>query len=236
VLPIGHGWAVFDAVTALADDARLETGDGCITAGQRRVAALVTLVLGDPGSQASVDGPVAEAKATATVDVVIPLATLLGVGSQGGTIAGEAVTADAILDLLAEAGPKSTIRRLVVDSAGCIVDAGRTRYAISDAQRHVVALRDGTCRFPGCARRAAGCEIDHATPWDDHGPTDVANLGALCKHHHQLKTHGGWAITRSTRSGACTWRSPLGRVYEHQPPDLLPRDPGPPPPEAPPPF
>ena len=37
----------------------------------------------------------AEAKATATIDVVVPLATLLGAGAQGGTIAGEFVTADA---------------------------------------------------------------------------------------------------------------------------------------------
>ncbi len=233
VLPIGHGAAVMNAITTLARDPRFETADACITAGQRRVAALIALTLGDPGTITTIDGPVAEAKTTVTVDVVIPLATLARAGHQGGTIAGEPVTDDVITDLIAEADPASTLRRLVVDTAGCIVDAGRTRYAISDVQRRLVALRDGTCRFPGCSRPAERCEIDHATPWDSGGPTDLANLGALCKHHHQLKTFGRWRITGSQQSGACTWRSPLGRVYSHDPPGLVPPDAEPPDPVVP---
>ncbi len=225
VLPLAHGAAVMDAITTLAKDPRFETGAGCVTGGQRRIAALTTLVLGDPGSVARVDGPVQEAKVAAQVNVVVPLATLLypnGTATAGGSVAGEPATADAIRELLADVAPTSTLRRLVVDAGGCIVDAGRTRYAISDTQRHLVTLRDGTCRFPGCTRAAATCEIDHADPWDSGGPTDLANLGALCKHHHQLKTLGGWTITQSKRSGACTWRSPLGRVYDHAPPELVP--------------
>lgn len=222
VMPIEHGRAVLSAITALADDERFETGEGCITTGQRRVAALSTLVLGDPGRVATVDGPVAEAKLSAAVSVIVPLATSLGAGSQGGAIAGAPADAGSILQILADAAPNSTVRRLVVDGEGCIVDAGRRRYAVTDLQRHVIALRDGTCRFPGCVRRAQRCEIDHATPWDSGGATDLDNLGALCKHHHQLKTFGGWRVTRSTRTGACTWQSPLGRIYEHKPPELIP--------------
>jgi hypothetical protein len=237
VLPLAHGAAVMDAITTLAHDPRFETADGCLTTGQRRVAALVTLMLGDPGSVATVTGPVAEAKVTAHVNVVVPLAALTSTDptGQGGTIAGEPVTADTIRDLLVDADPTSTLRRLVTDSTGCIIDAGRTRYAITDTQRHLLALRDGTCRFPGCTRPATACEIDHARSWRHGGRTDLDNLGPLCQHHHQLKTHGGWTITASRRSGACTWRSPLGRVYHHQPPPLLPdripepADTGPPP-------
>jgi hypothetical protein len=66
VLPLAHGAAVMDAITTLAHDPRFETGDGCLTIGQRRVAALVTLVLGDPGSVATVTGPVAEARSPRT--------------------------------------------------------------------------------------------------------------------------------------------------------------------------
>jgi hypothetical protein len=227
VMPIAHGLAVLDAVTALAQHDTFQTSEGCITAGQRRVAALVTLVLDDPRAAAAAGGPVAEAKVNARVNVLVPLASLLdpGVHAPGGTIGGEPVTADVIADLLTQAGPATTLRRLVIDPDGCVIDAGRARYAISDVQRTLIDLRDGTCRFPGCTRRASRCEIDHATAWDDGGPTDLANLGALCKHHHQLKTHGGWRITSSVRTGACTWRSPLGRVYEHRPPPLTP--PGP---------
>ncbi|MBI1351747.1 MAG: DUF222 domain-containing protein, partial [Actinomycetales bacterium] len=228
VLPLAHGVAVMDAITTLAKDSRFETADGCITAGQRRVAALTTLVLGDPGSVATVTGPVQEAKITARVSVLVPLATLAGTDPAvaGGSIAGEPVTADTIRDLLIDADPSSTLRRIVTDAAGCILDAGRARYAISDTQRHLIALRDGTCRFPGCTRPAETCEVDHATAYDSGGRTDLENLGPLCKHHHQLKTHGGWHITTSHRSGACTWRSPLGRIYHHEPPEVTPQPPG----------
>ncbi|MBI1352172.1 MAG: DUF222 domain-containing protein, partial [Actinomycetales bacterium] len=65
VLPLAHGVAVMDAITTLAKDPRFETADGCITAGQRKVAALVTLMLGDPGSVATITGPVTEAKVRA---------------------------------------------------------------------------------------------------------------------------------------------------------------------------
>jgi hypothetical protein len=236
VMPLAHGLAVLDAVTTLAGDPLLETSEGCVTAGQRRVAALATLVLGDPGAIAVVDGPVMAAKVNARVDVLVPLSSIVGTNDQGGLIGDEPVTADVIRELLAEASPASTLRRLVTDAAGVIVDAGRTRYAVSDAQRHVVALRDGHCRFPGCARRAVACEVDHARAWDDGGGTDLQNLGALCKHHHQLKTHGGWLITASTRRGACTWRSPLGRIYEHRPPEVIPPDPSSVVQECPPPF
>jgi hypothetical protein len=141
---------------------------------------------------------------------------------QGGTIAGEPATADELRDLIADAHPTSTLRRLVTDANGGILDAGRTRYAVTGIQRYVLDLRDGTCRFAGCTRPARWCEIDHATAWNRGGRTDLADLGNLCKHHHQLRTHGGWDITASTGTGACTWRSPLGRIYQHTPPDLVP--------------
>ncbi len=48
------------------------------------------------------------------------------------------------------------------------------------------------------------------------------NLGALCKLHHQHKTHAGWTITASSADGSCAWRSPLGRTYEHETPAVLP--------------
>ena len=105
----------------------------------------------------------------------------------------------------------------------------------SDLQKLVLRLRDQHCRFPGCSRPAERCEIDHATPYDSGGRTDSCNLGPLCKHHHEMKTAGYWHITASHRNGACTWRSPLGRVYQHEPPDLIPPPP-PRPPADPPPF
>ncbi len=233
VMPTAHAEAVMQAVNTLAKDARFEVADGCITAGQRRVAALVALMLGDPGSVGQVTGPVREAKLSVHVNVLVPLETIVGCSEQGGRIGNTPCTADEITDLIAQAAlESSTIRRLVTDSAGCILDAGRRHYLASDLQKFVLRLRDQHCRFPGCNRPAERCEIDHAHPYDAGGHTDTCNLGPLCKFHHEMKTAGYWHITASARDGSCTWRSPLGRIYEHEPPDLVP--PGPP--HDPPPF
>jgi hypothetical protein len=232
VMPTAHAEAVMQAVNTLAKDQRFEVADGCITAGQRRVAAFVALTLGDPGSVAEVTGPVQEAKLSVHVNVLVPLETIAGVSEQGGRIGNTPATADEITDLIAQAAlESSTIRRLVTDATGCILDAGRRHYLASDLQKLVLKLRDQHCRFPGCSRPAERCEIDHAHPYDTGGHTDTCNLGPLCKHHHEMKTSGYWHITASARDGSCTWRSPLGRIYEHEPPDLVP-----PPPDDPPPF
>jgi hypothetical protein len=233
VMPTAYAEAVYQAVRMLAKDARFETSDGCITKGQRQAAALVALTLGDPGSVAEVTGPVHEAKINVHVNVLVPLETITSASDACGRVGNTPATADEVRDLIAAAALKSsTIRRLVTDSAGCILDAGRSHYLASDIQKLVITLRDGYCRFPGCNAPAERCEIDHAVPYDAGGPTDLWDLGPLCKHHHQMKTGGYWHIITSHRDGTCRWRSPLGRIYEHTPPDLVP--PRPPRPSQPP--
>jgi hypothetical protein len=239
VMPTAYAEAVHQAVRMLAKDSRFEVADGCVTKGQRQAAALVALTLGDPGSVAEVTGPVHEAKINVHVNVLVPLETITGNSDACGRVGNTPATADEVRDLIAVAAVKSsTIRRLVTDSTGCILDAGRSHYLASDLQKLVIQLRDGYCRFPGCNAPAERCEIDHAVPYDAGGPTDLWDLGPLCKHHHQMKTGGYWHIITSHRDGTCRWRSPLGRIYEHTPPDLVPPRPGRPsqPPDDEPPF
>lgn len=132
VMPTAHADAVMQAVNTLAKDTRFEVADGCITAGQRRVAALVALTLGDPGSVATVTGPVQEAKLAVHVNVLVPLATLVG-SDACGRIGNTPATGDEVRDVIGAAAlQSSTIRRLVTDSAGCILDAGRRHYLASD--------------------------------------------------------------------------------------------------------
>ena len=164
------------------------------------------------------------------VDVVIDLASLVGLAERPGTVTGhgpggpQPLAAEAIRALVA-ADDTATIRRLVTDPlTGHLLDRGRTAYAVPAALRAFVVTRDGTCRFPGCHRRAGLAQIDHAIPWDTGGTTDRANLGALCIRHHQLKTHAGWTITASTDDGTARWRSPAGLDYQHAPPPLHARE------------
>lgn len=167
VMPIAHGQAVVNAVDTLTRDERFQTAPGCATLGQRRVAALVALVFGEDGT-VTIDGPVSEAKIRCHVDVVVPAATIAAFTGdnpvdvdvlQGGLVGSRPVTADVLVDLLAECDPASTLRKLVTDANGSVVDLGRTRYAISEIQRRLITARDRVCRHPGCTRPAIRSEI-----------------------------------------------------------------------------
>jgi hypothetical protein len=73
------------------------------------------------------------------------------------------------------------------------------------------------CRFPGCRRQAAGCDLDHTVRYPE-GETSAENLHALCRRHHRLKHETGWSVT--ARPGSrLEWTSPLGAVYTTDPPD-----------------
>ena len=82
-------------------------------------------------------------------------------------------------------------RRLVARGTGirAITHAGR---APSAAQRVALAWADTTCKVPGCHNQRV--EIDHRTPWAADRVTELDNLDPLCGHHHDLKTHHGWAF------------------------------------------
>lgn len=204
-----------------------------LTAGQRRAAALLALVTGARG-HAVVDASGRDSQTFPTggratngveIDVTIDLATLLGWQDGCGTLRapgfgdGEPMSLDALRDLLDDPSLGVTLRRLVTDPlTGELLDRGRRAYAAPDALRSFLAARDGTCRFPGCRRRAASCQLDHAVPWEEGGGTDRANLGALCVRHHQFKTHAGWQLRPRGPGGACAWESPGGRSYDHDPP------------------
>ena len=147
------------------------------------------------------------------------VAEIAGIGPVG---------ADVVRGLLADPDVAVTMRRLVTDPlTGHLLDYGRKTYQVPGRLRDFITARDKTCRFPGCRRKAANCQVDHADAWSDGGDTSRSNTGALCVRHHQLKTHGGWTITDSHADGSCTWTSPQGREHEHQPEPIHPPPPVP---------
>lgn len=232
------GLALMEAWLPAVDAARLQAAlesraarvhaECDATRGQRRAQALVEAVCHRTTVASAV---------TAEIQVVIDLASLVGaadspaaVSCRGG--ARHLVTAETIRTMLRDPDLPAAMRRLITDpQTGALVDRGRRRYQVTDSLRDYLVDRDATCRFPGCTRRASRCQIDHARAWNDGGPTDRANLGALCVRHHQLKTHGGWRITESWADGSCTWQSPQGRTFAGAPTPVLVSagDPDPPP-------
>jgi Domain of unknown function (DUF222)/HNH endonuclease len=76
------------------------------------------------------------------------------------------------------------------------LEVGRTSRVVQAAQRTALAVRDGGCSFPGCARPLAWCEAHHLRHWLHGGPTDLANLALLCRAHHRAVHEGGWRLAR----------------------------------------
>lgn len=222
--------AILGAVQGAAADERVTTA---ATIGERRAEALAALVGVRPITTPTTgDSPVTvqvhldislipaipasaiiEGNHSLTRDRRTPLPASTGLMGDGGVI-----DLAGLLPFLDDPALEIHARPAVVDDSGHLLDLGRRRYQVSGALRRFLQHRDTTCRFPECGRSAQLCQIDHATAWDDGGGTDVTNLGALCTRHHQLKTHAGWRITSSKVDGSCTWVSPQGRSYDHDPP------------------
>ena len=204
--------------------------DPALRAGERRAEALAALVLAGCGTGSS-SGTGRSSAVTVQLDVVANWDDLLSGEPRAAVIDGADVPAEALRDLIADPDVTVMVRRLLADPVtGVLTGVGRSRYRLPDRLREFIAFRDGTCRFPGCRRRATRCQIDHAEAWDDGGASDPANLGALCTRHHQLKTHGGWQLLASRHDGSCTWRSPARREHQRDPvPVLAPPEPQPPP-------
>ncbi|HWJ65961.1 MAG TPA: HNH endonuclease signature motif containing protein [Nocardioides sp.] len=99
--------------------------------------------------------------------------------------------------------------RPVIDLADCVpVDS----YEIPDRLKQRVRMRDHTCRFPGCPRRAVKCDIDHHTPYAQGGPTCPCQLVPLCRRHHRAKTFSLWRYV-IIAPAHYLWISPSGRHF-----------------------
>ena len=143
-----------------------------------------------------------------SINLTIDLPTLLGLAENPGQLSGYGPIPAAVARELAADGKW---RKFITDpTTGNLLDFGRESYLPPQVLRDFLLARDRTCRFPGCRRSGIRGEIDHAIPWEKGGETSRANLGLLCKRHHQLKTHGGWKL-ESFEDGSCEWTSPLGK-------------------------
>ncbi len=205
--------AVMDAIESRAAGWKAD-GDAR-PIGVLRVAALAQLVLGDQATKPPVE-----------LLVQVDLATLLGLSRQPGELAGYGPISDETARALAG---DATWRRLITDPlTHATLDLGNRAYRPTAALRRFIQARDQTCRFPGCSRRAIRCDLDHAVDFDERGPTNQANLHALCRTHHNLKTEKLWRVDRHP-DGSETWTSRFGYSYTRAAPvqpvtDLNPPD------------
>ncbi len=93
-------------------------------------------------------------------------------------------------------------------------------YVPSKALADYVRCRDLTCRWPGCDRPAANCDMDHTIPYADGGRTHASNLKCYCRTHHLVKTFWGWQ-EKQLPDATLILTSPAGRTYVTTPGSAL---------------
>jgi len=209
------------------------------TLDERRADLLVDFIVGDHVRVVGRDGLAADeaferrvadgrdfsrfAGIRPTVIVTVPVQTLIdspvadeALGSSDPPILDGTVPIDPVTARRLAANAPSLLRLLVHPHTGVRLDLGRERYQVSTELRMWLRLRDETCRFPGCARLAKGCDVDHTVAWQHGGETRADNLAHLCRGHHTLKHQTRWAVEQHP-DGTITWRSPSGRVHSVRP-------------------
>jgi hypothetical protein len=117
---------------------------------------------------------------------------------------------DAIRDLLGCDGTITPITRI----NGYPVNVGRTQRIVPDRTRRIIEHRDQKCRVPWCPHKR-WLQIHHIIHWTDDGPTDTANLIALCGACHRQHHHGELGITGNADDpDGLTFTDRNGRVID----------------------
>ncbi len=251
-MPAPDAIAVWNALTACANQANppgpshctgAGTGDGSTpapgagdkrTMDHKRADALASWAHREFEDESL---PTMQGKKRLETQVVIDLATLLGLADNPGEIIGFGPIPAALARRLAAGS--DMWRRLVTDPVnGHLLDFGTRKYEPTAALREYIVARDRTCQFPGCARASYLCDLDHVKPFtgaDGGGATSADNLLALCRRHHRLKTHNHWSLNvrkpiddlavnspqDQTSETVVEWRSPRGAVYRRSRPRTL---------------
>ncbi len=180
------------------------------THAQRRADAFVDLLLGREGRATALARTVAP-----HLMVTVPVLTLLERADEPGELHGYGPIPPTIARRLAAQAP-SFLRILTHPDTGETLSVGRERYRPPADLRLALIAEDETCRFPGCRRRAARCELDHTHDWAAGGATARDNLAHLCPKHHHLKHDTAWTV-RPGPARTLTWTSPTGREHTTQP-------------------
>jgi hypothetical protein len=187
-----------------------------------RADALVAAVLApggrgaSPGESRAVsdDAPGGSTAARVQVQVTVDLATLLGLAERPGELRGHGPVTPAVARALA--ADAEWVRWVTDPLTGQLLDLGRRRYRPSRPLERFLQAAHQVCGWPGCHHPADRCDADHVVPFASGGETTRANLGPLCRQHHNAKTHGKWRLARAP-DGTGHWTSPLGASYSAPP-------------------
>jgi hypothetical protein len=153
---------------------------------------------------------------TTSVQVVISLASLLGLDSRSAQLDGYGSISAGAARAMIGSGDFTLTRLLCDPDTGEVVFADPMTYSPGARLAHAVRCRDRYCRMPVCSARVQ--HLDHIQSRADAGLTTSDNLEGLCLRSHLAKHHPGWGV-RGDANHTLTWTTPTGREYEsHVPP------------------
>ena len=118
----------------------------------------------------------------------------------------------------------------VLRAGSAVLDYGRQTRTVPAPLVRTIHARDVHCRFPGCDRPGAWCDVHHIHEWSRGGRTEPANLLLLCNRHHHLIHRDRWTIhlhpdattTFTTTTGHTTTSHPPDRFTTRPPPHTPP--------------
>lgn len=91
-------------------------------------------------------------------------------------------------DVALRAMIRGSIRRVIVDAQGVVIDHGRKQRLFTGAAREAARLLAVKCGYRGCDVPAEFCDIDHVGEWAaDGGETNQVNSFPVCGSHDRYK-------------------------------------------------
>jgi hypothetical protein len=226
LLPVAQGVAVYAALTAAAGQAQAQGAGDTRGRGQLMADTLVERVTGQATAAAVPIG----------IQLVMPAETLLGQGSEPALAPGygalpAAFARSLVAAACGSAGASAWVRRLFTTPDGRdLVTMESRRRRFSGPLRHLIGLRDQTCRTPWCD--APIRHGDHVIPERHGGATSAANGQWLCEACNYAKEAPGWYCT-TLRCGpspaepnapphTVRTSTPTGHAYDSTAPPVLP--------------
>jgi hypothetical protein len=118
------------------------------------------------------------------------------------------------------------VRRVVMNSAGVVIEMGRRQRLFTGAAREAAKLMATTCDHPGCGVACTFALVDHMIEWSDDGTTDPENSSIACGRHNPSK-HTHYRVKRTGRGYVIYHRrdgTPMMAVGRRHPDELPPDD------------
>jgi hypothetical protein len=118
------------------------------------------------------------------------------------------------------------VRRVVMNSAGVVIEMGRRQRLFTGAAREAAKLMATECDHPGCGVACTFAQVDHVIEWSEDGSTDPENSSIACGRHNPTK-HSHYRVKRTGRGYVIYHRrdgTPMLAAGRRHPDELPPDD------------